>query len=161
MSGTAPQGRLHLEVRSQTGLLVAERMARNFVLTSGAQAVARLFAGQPDAAPVNKLRVGFGREAATLDATGLTGPDDPTIELDDLEAPVPAEDFTLETDGDLRVVRVSVTTSFSPTADLDGVSEAGLLAGDALYNQVVFEPVDLRVGQDVTFFWEVDFPYGR
>jgi hypothetical protein len=26
---------------------------------------------------------------------------------------------------------------------------------------VVFEPVTLRVGQDITFFWEVDLPYGH
>lgn len=161
MCGKAPQGRLRLEVRSRAGLLVAKRRARNLVLTAGAQAVARLFAGQPAAAPVNRLLVGFGREAAALDATGLTPPDDPDIEPADLEAPVASEDFTFETDDEARAVRVSVAATFSPTADLDGVSEAGLLAGDALYNQVVFEPVDLRVGQDVTFFWEVDFPYGR
>jgi hypothetical protein len=28
-----------------------------------------------------------------------------------------------------------------------------------LYNQVVFDPVDLHLGQDVTFYWEVDFPF--
>ena len=50
---------------------------------------------------------------------------------------------------------------FKPTVDLTDVSEAGLLAGDVLYNQVVFEPVTLRPGQNVTFFWEINFPFGH
>jgi hypothetical protein len=161
MSAGRPRGWLRLEVRGAAGAIVAERRARNIVLTAGANAVAQLFAGRPEAAPVNRLRVGFGREAAPVDATSLTPPDDPEIEAAALEAPVAAEQFTLETDASARVVRVSVAAPFTPTVDLVGVSEAGLLAGEALYNQVVFDPVDLRVGQAVTFFWDVDFPFGR
>jgi hypothetical protein len=156
-----PRGRLHLRVE-RGGRIVAERRARNLVLTGGAEIVARLFAGRPDAGPVNKLRVGFGQEAVDVDATGLTAPPaDAGIDPSALEATVAADDFTLETDTAARLVRVSIATTFSPSEDLDGVTEAGLLAGETLYNQVVFEPVDLRVGQDITFFWQVDFPFGR
>lgn len=156
-----PQGRLHLRIASAGGV-VAERRARNLVLTGGAEVVARLFAGRPEAASVNKLRVGFGDRPAGVDAVGLTPPPpDAEIPPEALEATVAADDFTLVTDGDARLVRVSIATTFAPSEDLDGVTEAGLLAGETLYNQVVFDPVDLRVGQDITFFWEVDFPFGR
>ena len=57
--------------------------------------------------------------------------------------------------------RTQAADRFQPTVELTGVTEAGLLAGDKLYNQVVFEPVTLRPGQDVTFFWEIDFPFGH
>ena len=157
----APKGRLHLRIATD-GCVVDERRARNLVLTGGAEIVARLFAGRPEAAAVDRLRVGFGREAAGVDALGLTPPPaDAEIPPEALEATVAADDFTLQTDGDARLVRVSIATTFAPSTDLDGVTEAGLLAGETLYNQVVFEPVDLRVGQDITFFWEVDFPFGR
>ena len=59
------------------------------------------------------------------------------------------------------VVQVVVSSVFHPTVVLQDVTEAGLMAGDRLYNQVVFEPVTLRPGQDVTFFWEIDFPFGH
>ena len=45
--------------------------------------------------------------------------------------------------------------------DLDAVSEAGLLSDDTLYNQVVFEPITLKAGQEISLFWEIDFPYGH
>lgn len=163
MSDTShvPRGRLRLLVE-ESGSVVAERHARNLVLTGGAEVVARLFAGQPEAAPVDTLQVGFGREPAGIDATGLTPPPaDAGIEPESLQAAIAADDFTLETDAQARLVRVSIATAFDPAEDLDGVTEAGLLAGGTLYNQVVFEPVDLRVGQAITFFWEVDFPFGR
>jgi hypothetical protein len=156
-----PQGRLRLRIAS-AGQPVAERRGRNRVLTGGAEIVARLFAGRPEAASVNRLRVGFGNAPAGIDAVGLTPPPaEAGIPPEALEATVAADDFTLETDGDARLVRVSIATTFAPTQDLDDVTEAGLLADETLYNQVVFDPVDLRVGQDITFFWEVDFPFGR
>ncbi len=59
------------------------------------------------------------------------------------------------------MIKVIVNALFKPTVELKDVSEAGLLAGDVLYNQVVFEPVTLRPGQNVTFFWEINFPFGH
>ena len=53
------------------------------------------------------------------------------------------------------------TVVFKPTVELVDVTEAGLRAGEKLYNQVVFEPVTLRPGQDITLFWEIDFPFGH
>jgi hypothetical protein len=111
------------------------------------------------------VQVGWNREAADVESTALGAPPPPVppaeaIAAAALRSPVRSEDFRL--DATRRdVVQVSVSTLFRPTVDLPEVSEAGLMAGNRLYNQVVFEPVTLRVGQDVTFFWEIDFPFGN
>ena len=156
-----PRGRLHLVVRDGDGNEIASRRARNIVLQRGAELVASLFAGSDDAKAIDTVAVGFGTEGADVGATALTPPADPDIHASELRSPVQRDDFGVETDSDDRTVRVSVATVFRPTIELRDVTEAGLLAGDRLYNQVVFEPVTLRPGQDVTFFWEVDFPFGH
>lgn len=153
-------GRLRLRITDPDGTAV-ERRASNLVLRHGAEIVARRFAGVAQAGPIDKVRVGFGTEAASVDAAALTGPDDPDIPPAALEHAVAPADFTITTDPAARVVRVAIAARFSPSVELPDVTEAGLLAADQLYNQVVFEPVTLRVGQDVTFFWEVDFPFGH
>jgi hypothetical protein len=153
------QGRLRLEVRTPDGRLASYRTAGNAVLRGGAELVARRLAGL-DASPISAVAVGFGTEAADLGATALTPPSDPNIPADALSSPVQPSDVTVQTDRPDAVL-LSLATVFHPTLDLPNVTEAGLLGGDRLYNQVVFEPVTLRPGQDVTFFWEVDFPYGH
>jgi len=147
-------------VRSASGDLVAERQARNLVLRSGASVIASLFAGGPDAAPINAVGVGFAQEAATPETTSLTPPEDGNIPPEALRTALTPDSFQIVTDLP-NAVRVSIQAVFKPTVELAGVTEAGLLAADKLYNQVVFEPVTLRPGQDVTFFWEVDFPFGH
>jgi hypothetical protein len=154
------RGRLRLAVRDRDGA-VTERRATNVVLQGGAQVVASLFAGAAGAKPIDRIGVGFGVEGADVAATGLTPPADASIPAAALSTPVAPADFAIATDADARLVRVTVAPIFKPTVDLADVTEAGLLAGDSLYNQVVFEPVTLHVGQDVTFFWEIDFPFGH
>jgi len=160
LSGTVGRihGRMRLEVRD-AGALLATRSATNAVLRGGAELVARRLGGL-DASPLTSVAVGFGLEAADVGATTLTPPPDPTIPAEALSSPVKPEDVTVLTDRP-DVVVVKLATLFHPTVALDGVTEAGLLGGDRLYNQVVFEPVTLRSGQDVTFFWEIDFPFGH
>jgi hypothetical protein len=155
------RGRLRLEVRDRDALVVATRRAHNLVLERGAQVVAALFSGAHDAGPIDRIGVGFAKEGADARATALTAPDDTDIPAAALTSPVAAADFTIATDAEARHVRVSVAARFVPTVDLTDVTEAGLLAGERLYNQVVFEPVTLRVGHDVTFFWDIDFPFGH
>jgi hypothetical protein len=155
------RGRLQLVVRDADGAILAERRARNLVLQAGAEIVASLFAGADGARPVDNVMVGFGVDGADVGATTLTPPADDSIHESELRSPVMKDDFAVVTDPDSRTVRVSVATIFHPTVELADVTEAGLLAGDRLYNQVVFEPVTLRPGQDVTFFWEIDFPFGH
>ena len=159
------KGRMRLEVRSRSGAIIAERRAGNIVLRNGAALVAKLFSGAAGVSAINTLQVGFGTEQATADATALAPPPTPPppgtpIPPDALKSPVAPANFQIVTDNP-NFVQVNITAVFHPTVDLDNVSEAGLLADDQLYNQVVFEPVPLRVGQDVTFFWEVDFPFGH
>lgn len=153
------RGRMRLRVSDAAGRVVAERRADNLVLRQGANIVADLFAGKADARPINRVQVGFGREAADAQATALT-PSPDGVPPDALRGPVTPDAFTIKTDKP-GVVQVSVVTVFRPTTDLKEVTEAGLMADERLYNHVVFEPLTLREGQDITFFWEVDFPYGH
>ncbi|HOL63721.1 MAG TPA: hypothetical protein PLB97_00075 [Accumulibacter sp.] len=158
-------GRMEMTVRDADGALLARRQVGNQVLRDGALLVAQLFAGTAGVGPIDFVQVGWNREAADVESTALGAPPPPVppaeaIAAAALRSPVRSEDFRL--DATRRdVVQVSVSTLFRPTVDLPEVSEAGLMAGNRLYNQVVFEPVTLRVGQDVTFFWEIDFPFGN
>ena len=153
------RGRLTLTVRD--GAETEVRRARNLVLQGGAELVAGLFAGTDGVKGIDTIAVGFGQDGADVGATALTPPTDPNIHASELRSPVQKGDFTVAIDKTERTVRVTVGTVFRPTVELTGITEAGLLAGDRLYNQVVFEPVTLRPGQDVTFFWEIDFPFGH
>jgi hypothetical protein len=157
----APEGRLRLLARSPAGATIAERRATNIVLRHGAEIVARLFTGAEGSGPIDRIALGFGREAADVGTTALVPPENGNLAPEDLVSPVPADAFALETDEAARLVRVSIAAVFHPAKELPNVTEAGLLAGSDLYNQVVFEPVTLHVGQDITFFWEVDFPFGH
>lgn len=159
------RGRMRCEVKSGSGFLIAERAASNIVLRNGATLVAKLFSGAAGITAINTLQVGFGTEQAAAEATALTPPPAPPppgtpVPPEALTSPITPDNFTIVTDKP-GLIQVTVASVFHPTMDLDNVSEAGMLAGDQLYNQVVFEPVPLRVGQDVTFFWEVDFPFGH
>jgi hypothetical protein len=153
------RGRLTMTVRDGTATEL--RCARNLVLQAGAELVAGLFAGVDGAKPIDSIAIGFGQDGADIGATALTPPADASIDAAALRSPVGKDDFAVAIDQNGRTVRVTVATVFSPTVELTDVTEAGLLAGDHLYNQVVFEPVTLRPGQDVTFFWEIDFPFGH
>jgi hypothetical protein len=155
------RGRLTLVVRGADGAELAARSAHNVVLQGGAELVASLFSGAEGAKPIDTIQVGFAQDGADVGATALTPPPNGGIEASALRSAVQKDDFAAETDNDTRLVRVSVATVFKPTVELPDVTEAGLLAGERLYNQVVFEPVTLRPGQDVTFFWEIDFPFGH
>lgn len=153
-----PRGKVTVLVH-EDGRLAAYRQASNMVLRGGAGLIAKLFAGVPDTAPVNNVRVGFAREAGSLELKALTPPD-PPVDPAALQSTVAAKDFTIVADQP-SAIKVVVNALFRPTAELANVSEAGLMSDDILYNQVVFEPVTLRPGQDVTFFWEIDFPFGH
>jgi hypothetical protein len=146
-----PQGRLQLTIHSTGGALLAERRASNRVLRRGAELIASLFTGARTTGGIDTARFGFGTTPLPLDAVKLSK-DGPVATLK------PA-DFKVETGSD--AVLVSVQLSFTPKADVKGVSEAALFAGPDPYNHVLFEPVDMKTGQVITFFWEITFPFGN
>ena len=155
-----PRGSLLLRTRSRGGLLV-ERRATNIVLRAGATLIANLFTGGPAGKPIDAIGVGFATEPATAELTALTPPPAAaSIPAAALVTPLTAASFQVVID-QANAVQVKIAAVFKPTKDLDNVTEAGILAGTALYNQVIFEPVSLHVGQDVTFFWQIDFPFGH
>lgn len=130
-----------------------ERRTNNSVLAGGAGLVARLFAGLP-ATPIDRVGVGFGTDPLGPDGVALRpGAADPAT----LTGPIGPADFTVTATDD--AVRVAIAATFTPTVELDGVTEAGLSAGDVLYNHVLFDPVKLQAGQAVSFFWDIDFPF--
>jgi hypothetical protein len=152
-----PQGRLLLTIRDERGEVVATRAAKNRVLRGGANVIANLFSGARTT-PIDRVRLGFGQASIEPTADALTRPAE-DIPQERLEAPLKTEHFTVRLADDR--VTVDVAAPFEPQQDIAGVSEAGLVSGDVLYNQVVFEPVTLRQGQVVTFFWQIDFPFGQ
>jgi hypothetical protein len=146
-----PRGRLTLTIRNAGGELVAERRTTNRVLQSGAKVIAALFTGVRKSG-IDNVRFGFGIEPLALDAKGPFFVNSPVMAL-------AADNFTVESGPD--VVTVHVRVPFKPEANIAKVSEAGLFAGDDLYNHVLFEPVDMTSGQAITFFWEIEFPFGN
>ena len=159
MTIARPLGRLEMMVRDGSGVIVARRVASNMVVRDGAAVVARLFSGVNGALPVNQIQVGFATEAGTPELKTLTAPPG-DIPASALKSALKPENFQIDT-SQSDVVTVSINAVFHPTVDLDNVSEVGLLAGDSLYNQIVFEPLPLKTGQDITFFWQINFPFGH
>ncbi len=159
MATTKLRGRLELTVREARGPVVARRTAENMVVRNGAAVVARLFSGVAGAVPVNQIRVGFAGESGTPELKALTAPDG-AIPAGALASPLTPANFHIDT-GPVDSVQVSISAVFHPTVDLDHVTEAGLFAGDDLYNHVVFEPLSMKAGQDITFFWQINFPFGH
>lgn len=159
MPSGKPRGRLELAVRDPDGTIRAQRRARNMVVRNGAAVIARLFAGTAGALPINRIQLGFAREAASADLQALTPPPG-DLPLAAVRSALNSTSFQIDT-SQADAVQVSISAVFHATADLDGVTEAGLMAGDDLYNEVVFEPLSLKAGQDVTFFWRIDFPFGH
>jgi len=150
-----------LTVRTPDGAVVAQRKARNMVLRSGATRVAELLAGIEDTPPIDTIGVGFAVDPGGPDLGALTlPPAESEIEPTALRTALTGDGFEIDTETAL-MVRLNITATFRPTIELPDVSEAGLLSGDTLYNQVIFEPVTMALGQDITFFWQIDFPYGR
>jgi hypothetical protein len=155
-----PRGRLLLKVEERGAPLVVRR-ASNIVLRGGATLIARLFCGDAAGKPIDSIGIGFATDPATTELTALTAPPAALgIPAEALKTALPAASFTVVTD-QASAIQVNIAALFKPTQELADVSEAGLLAGNVLYNQVIFEPVTLRVGQDVTFFWQIDFPFGH
>ena len=154
-----PRGTADIIVRSVDGYLVTSRHARNIVLRSGAELIAQRFAGVDAVGPIDRVRIGFGTEVATSEVTALTAPADSAIPAAALETALTPAAFTIASNRP-GIIAVSVNAVFLPTVDLTDVTEAALASGTRLYNQVVFEPLQLRIGQNVTFFWQIDFPFG-
>jgi hypothetical protein len=145
----------------ERGLTVAHRRGRNMVLRAGATLIANLLTGAGGAKAVDTMGIGFATEPGGAEATALTPPPaSANIPAVALRTALTTSAFQVVTD-QAGVVQVKIGAVFSPTQELTDVTEAGLLSGDTLYNQVIFEPVALHVGQNVTFFWQIDFPFGH
>jgi len=148
---------LRVELRTADGQLVECREARNAVLRGGADMLAKLFSGQ--GAGITHMAIGTSDapEGDTFGTTTLAGA---------VEVPIPADAFHIDPpDPVKRVVRVRVRATVPADQALaDSVREAALVSrqGDsvALYNRVIFAPIQKTTDHELTLFWEVGFPYG-
>jgi len=160
------RGVLRMELRGPDGAVLAVRGGGNAVMRSGGDLVARLFAGQ--GAPITHMAVGtddtpesgdFATAALRNEAVG----DVPAL-AGAVEAAIPPDAFTFETDTARRVVKVRLRATLPANAAVGIVREAGLLARDGdtatLYNRITFAPVTKGDDHELTMFWEVSFPYG-
>lgn len=172
------EGRLRLELRDPCGRVIAQRAVRNTVMRSGAELIASLFNGSATT-PVNGVAVGLDPTPAEppYEATELTTTaTDGEVLLTQAAATLSADAITTEIDDVEFRVRLIVNATMpagqavSPDDDVESVdigeAALGVLAGDGnslsqIYNRVVFEPIPKRRNQDLAFYWEVDFPYGR
>lgn len=162
------RGRLDLQLRETTGgrPLVARRRATNTVMQSGADLVARLFAGQ--GAPISHMGVGTSDVDPDLTTTtGLVNGDGGADPLaGDTTTAIPPEVFSFEVDDVRRLVVARARATLPAPAAVGRIREAGLLARDdvtgtdVLYNRVTFAPVDKADDHELTLFWEVEFPFG-
>jgi hypothetical protein len=171
------EGRLWLTVRSTGGVVCARRFACNTVMRSGAELLADLISGKVTT-PFNGVAVGLDPtpasppyETASLTLTALDG----TQALAHSASPLMPANITKEVlQKDLKV-RLSISSTIgvdravSPDASVDrvmiGEAALGIIAdgGETLsviYNRVTFEPVPKTRGNELSLFWEVDFPYG-
>jgi hypothetical protein len=150
------RAQLRIELRGSKGELLGVRQAKNSVLQSGADLLARLFARQ--GAGITHMAVGTSDapETEAFSTTALAGATEVAIAPDafQIDPPDPVK----------RVVRVRVRGTVPAAAAVGTLREAALLARDGdnvqLYNRVIFAPIDKAGDHELTLFWEVGFPYG-
>lgn len=156
------KAKVHVVLSDSSGNQLDERRATNTVMRSGAQLLADLFAGT--GSPITHMAVGTSdsapddveRSELANDATG----DDPPLE-GETRAAIAADAFSAEVIPERRVVQVRVRGTLPADAAIGRIREAGLVANDALYNRVIFAPIDKQDDHELTLFWEVEFPFGE
>ncbi|WP_134681112.1 hypothetical protein [Paracoccus ravus] len=161
------RGHLQLELRDESGGVIARRAVWNTVMQSGASIVAELFAGQ--GAPISHMGVGTS-DLAPDDTAVTTLANEPVGEspalVGETLTPIVPASVTFETDSVKRHIRVRLRATLPAEAAVGRIREAGLisLAPDGvtarLYNRVTFAPIDKGDDHELSLFWEVAFPFG-
>jgi hypothetical protein len=152
-------------LRDRSGHTLARRDASNAVMRSGAELVARAFAGQGSG--ITHMGVG-NSDAADPDDFSLTALSNAGVAGENLagatEVAIAADAVQFIADATRRVMIVRVRATLPDAAAVGTVREAGLLSRDAagatLYNRVTFAPFTKGDDHELTLFWEVAFPYG-
>jgi len=168
-------GRLRVEVRDASGVLVGAREVPNTVVRSGAELLAALFTGKT-ATPLNGFGVGTNGQptSAPYEVPSLAAFDEAGQPLvGPVAAPIAPDAFTVETVAAEQRVRIRARSVLPPQAAnaADGrdvaIAEAalGVLDGTgaklaAIYNRVVFEPIPKAREHELVLYWEISFPYG-
>jgi hypothetical protein len=155
-----------LDLRNHAGHIVTTRSGHNSVMRTGAELIARLFAGT--GTPITHMGVGINDtpETDAFSTAALSNTADGGREplQGNTEAAILAEAFAIEIDDIRRVVRVRLRGTLPADAAVGTVREAGLIsrAGEnaVLYNRITFAPITKGDDHELTLFWEISFPYG-
>lgn len=156
---------VQIHLRDRSGRILARRDASNAVMRSGAELVARAFAGQGSG--ITHMGVG-NSDAADPDDFSLVTLSNDGVAGENLagetEVAIAPEAFQFVPDAARRVMVVRLRATLPDAAAVGTVREAGLLArgegGATLYNRVTFAPFTKGDDHELTLFWEVAFPYG-
>lgn len=145
-----PTGRLTLRRYDARGVVVEERRARNSIVLTGRDLVAKLFIDEP-AAPISHVAVGTG-----------TDPVDP--ETDDRLGNELCRKPLNRIDPSRHLVTAEGRKKVTLTADLDvddgngTLTEAGLFNADGvMYNRVTFPAINKTGDFQLTLIWEITF----
>ncbi|MEM6263407.1 MAG: hypothetical protein AAGI38_12920 [Bacteroidota bacterium] len=146
------QGHIFLQLHDQKDDLAREVRAKNSIVQSGRDLVAKLFINET-ITPVSHLAIGTGNTAVAPGDTALgtelfrkaINPVDPTIDL------------TVTTD---NKIRVRLTAELDFNEGNGNLTEAGLFndaTAGVMYNRVVFPSVQKTTDFRLTFVWEILF----
>jgi hypothetical protein len=152
-------------LRDRSGHVLVRRDASNAVMRSGADLVARAFAGEGGG--ITHMGVG-NSDAADPEDFSLTSLANAGVVGEalagDTEVAIAPDAIQFIPDAARRVMIVRIRATLPDAAAVGTVREAGLLSrtagGATLYNRVTFAPFNKGDDHELTLFWEVAFPYG-
>jgi hypothetical protein len=155
-------GVLTIELRDTNGALVEQRRVNNLITTAGKQFLAHLLMGKADALPRRwTIAVGTGLEPANVADTALK------TFVDEAEDPAPKVEVV--TNGDMSIVRATVTATLplpklSASDRPQALTEAGIQitqgndkARPILFNRVRFDQVNRGANMVMKLTWEISF----
>jgi hypothetical protein len=148
-----PQGVLRVQMRGLDGALVEEFMARNSIVLTGRDMVAKQFAGQA-IGPVSHMAIGTGSAPTDPNATNALGTELFRKTLNPIN---PALHITTTSDNKKKVT-LSCDLDFNQGNG--ALTEAGLFnaaSGGVMYNRVVFPAVNKTAAFKLTLIWEITF----
>ena len=141
----------------RAGKLIGERQNNNKIVSSGRELVARLFEGLSGASPISHFSIGTGSSSTSDTATGLeqiqiiSGTDD--------QKNVNITGVSLISGTNQWKVDVHGVLTMGEANNL-AITEVGLFSMTpylAMYNRVVFAPINKTSAFELQFFWEIIF----
>lgn len=147
-----PKGHLTIQIRDAQGNLVDSVSANNSIVTSGRDLVARLFVSDAPAHP-SHVAIGTGTTTTLPSMTALAG----EFFRKPINAINEVQDIVQTID---NKIKVTISCELDANEGNGAITEAGIFnagAGGAMYNRVVFPPVNKTSDFQLTLIWEITF----